>query len=212
MDIEEQITNIFWADAEMIEDYGYFGDAITFDTTYSTNRDGRPFAVFLGLNHHRETVIFGAALLFDETIESFEWLFETFIEVMSGKKPVTIFTDQDSAMATAISKVMPETYHALCSWHMWQNATRHLRHLLKESSGFTRDFLSCIYEYDDENQFLRAWNTLLEDHNVFENKWLNNLFVLKEKWSQAYVKKTFTGGMRTTQLSESFNSDLKVCL
>ena len=137
MDIEEQITNIFWADAKMIEDYGYFGDAITFDTTYSTNKYGRPLADILGLNHHLETVISGVALLYDETIESFEWLFETFIEVMSGKKPVTIFTEQDSAMATAISKVMLETYHALCSWHMWQNATRHLGHLLKESSGFT---------------------------------------------------------------------------
>ena len=52
MDIEEQITNLFWADKKMIEDYGYFGDAITFDTTYSTNRDGRPLVVFLGLNHH----------------------------------------------------------------------------------------------------------------------------------------------------------------
>ncbi|XVF61422.1 hypothetical protein PTKIN_Ptkin08bG0128100 [Pterospermum kingtungense] len=51
LDIEEQITNIFWANAEMIADYGYFGDAVTFDTTYNTNRDGRPLAIFLGLNH-----------------------------------------------------------------------------------------------------------------------------------------------------------------
>ena len=56
----------------MIEDYGYFGDAITFDMTYNTNRDERPLAVLLGLNHHRETVIFGVALLYDETIASFE--------------------------------------------------------------------------------------------------------------------------------------------
>ena len=65
------ITNIFWADARMIIDYNYFRDVITFDTTYSTNRDARPLGVFLRLNHHRETVIFGATLLDDETIESF---------------------------------------------------------------------------------------------------------------------------------------------
>jgi zinc finger SWIM domain-containing protein 3 len=55
----------------MIIDYNHFDDVIMFDTTYSTNRDARPFCVFLGLNHHRETIIFGAILLYDGTIKSF---------------------------------------------------------------------------------------------------------------------------------------------
>ena len=118
LDCEELITNIFWADARMIIDYSHFSDVITFDTTYSTNRDARPLRVFLGLNHHRETVVFGGALLYDEMIESFVWLVEI-LEAMSEKKPITIFTDQDAAMSAAIKLVMPKTYHALCSWHMW---------------------------------------------------------------------------------------------
>ena len=55
----------------MITDYSHFDDVITFDTMYGTNRDARPLGVFLGLNHHRETVVFGGALLYDETIEYF---------------------------------------------------------------------------------------------------------------------------------------------
>jgi zinc finger SWIM domain-containing protein 3 len=213
LDVEELITNIFWADARMIIDYGHFGDAITFDTTYSTNRDARPLSVFLGLNHHRETVVFGATLLFDETIESFVWLFETFLEAMFGKKPITIFTDQDAAMSAAIKEVMPETYHALCSWHMWHNANRHLGYLRKGGSRFNKDFLACVYEYNDENDFLSAWNIMLEKYDARENKWLLDIFKLKEKWAQAYVKRTFPTGMRTTQLSERFNfCDLKDCL
>jgi zinc finger SWIM domain-containing protein 3 len=86
LDVEELINNIFWVDARMIIDYGHFRDVIIFDTTYSTNRDARPLGVFLGLNQHRETVVFGATLLFDETIESFVWLFETFLEAMPGKE------------------------------------------------------------------------------------------------------------------------------
>jgi zinc finger SWIM domain-containing protein 3 len=156
----------------MIIDYNHFGDVITFDTTYSTNRDARPLGVFLGLNHHRETVIFGVTLLYDETIESFIWLFETFLEAMSEKRPITIFTDQDAAMAATIQEVMPDTYHALCSWHMWQNANRHLGYLLKGGSRFNKDFLACIYEYDDEDEFLSAWNMMLEKYDARENKWL----------------------------------------
>jgi zinc finger SWIM domain-containing protein 3 len=212
LDAEELITNIFWADVRMIIDYNHFGDVITFDTTYSTNRDARPLGVFLGLNHHRETVIFGVTLLYDETIESFIWLFETFLEAMSENRPITIFTDQDAAMAATIQEVMPDTYHALCSWHMWQNANRHLGYLLKGGSRFNKDFLACIYEYDDEDEFLSAWNMMLEKYDARENKWLIGIFQLKEKWAQAYVKRTFTVGMRSTQLSERFNCDLKDCL
>ena len=64
--------------------------------------------MFVGFNHHRESAMFGAALLYDETIQ---WLFEAFFEAMSGKKPNTIFTDQDLAMAKAISLAMPNTCH-----------------------------------------------------------------------------------------------------
>ena len=53
---------------------------------------------------------------------------------------------------------------------------------------------------------------MLDKYNVRENKWLIDLFKLKEKWAQAYVKRTFTTEMKTTQLSESFNADLKDCL
>ncbi|XP_050244117.1 protein FAR1-RELATED SEQUENCE 5-like [Quercus robur] len=209
LDCEELITNIFWADARMIIDYSHFGDVIKFDTMYSTNRDARPLGVFLGLNHHKETVVFGGALLYDETIESFVWLFETFLEAMSKKKPITIFTNQDAAMSAVIKVVMPKTYHALCSWHMWQNAKKHLGHLLKNEPQFNADFLACIYEYDGDDEFLTAWNEMLDKYNVCENKWLIDLFKLKEKWAQAYVKRTFTTEMKTTQLSESFNADLK---
>jgi zinc finger SWIM domain-containing protein 3 len=78
--------------------------------------------------------IFGVALLYDETIESFVWLFENFLEAMSRKKPITIFIDQDATISAALQIVMPEMYHALCSWYMWQNANRHLGYLLKGGS------------------------------------------------------------------------------
>ncbi|XP_050257532.1 protein FAR1-RELATED SEQUENCE 5-like [Quercus robur] len=52
LDVEDQITNIFWADAKMIFDYGIYGDVVFFDTTYRTNKECRPFGAFVGVNHH----------------------------------------------------------------------------------------------------------------------------------------------------------------
>ena len=93
LDNEEHITNIFWADAKMIIDYGQFRDVVSFDTTYKVNKENRPFAAFVGFNHHRMTIIFGVAWMYDETADSFIWLFETFLKAMCGKSPKTIFTD-----------------------------------------------------------------------------------------------------------------------
>ncbi|KAL8528923.1 hypothetical protein ACS0TY_006407 [Phlomoides rotata] len=73
MDMEEQVTNVFWADARMLIDYEYFGDVVSLDTTYCTNSAHRPLAIFSGFNHHRGAVIFGASLLYDETAASFKW-------------------------------------------------------------------------------------------------------------------------------------------
>ncbi|KAM1613025.1 hypothetical protein ACFX14_001621 [Malus domestica] len=71
VDDDDMITNIFWADARSVSDYNLFGDVVCFDTTYLTNEYGRPFAPFVGVNHHKQTVVFGAALLYDETTTSF---------------------------------------------------------------------------------------------------------------------------------------------
>jgi zinc finger SWIM domain-containing protein 3 len=106
--------NILWANGRSVVDYGYFGDVLCFDTTYRTNTYGRPFAPFIGVNHHKQTIIFGAALLYDETIDSFKWLFETFLSTMSGKQPTTILTDQSATMAKAINEVFPKSNHCLC--------------------------------------------------------------------------------------------------
>ncbi|KAL3838813.1 hypothetical protein ACJIZ3_023404 [Penstemon smallii] len=100
---EDLITNIFWADAKMRSDYSHFGDVVCFDTTYRKHKDGRPIALFVGVNNHKQTTIFGAALLYDETAITFSWLFDTFATTMSEKKPQTILTDQDKAMSKALA-------------------------------------------------------------------------------------------------------------
>lgn len=65
MDIEEKIANIFQADAKMIANYAHFGDVVSFDTTFGTNRGSQPFGVFIGFNQFMKTIVFGVALMYD---------------------------------------------------------------------------------------------------------------------------------------------------
>lgn len=209
LDKDDMITNIFWVDDRSISDYNLFGDVVCFDTTYKTNEYDRPFAPFVGVNHHKQTVVFGAALLYDETTESFKWLFETFLGAMSGKQPKTILTDQSAAMANAIVKVFPETIHRLCVWHIYVNAAKNLSRVFHGPDQFAMDFGKCVYDHEEEEDWLLAWSDMLNKHKLTENKWLKNLFEVKEKWAMVYGRHTFTADMVSTQRSESMNSILK---
>jgi zinc finger SWIM domain-containing protein 3 len=241
LDSEEQITNIFWADAKMLIDYALFGDVITFDTTYSTNKEYRPFGVFVGFNHFREIVVFGAALLYDETLDSFRWLFETFLAAHNQKHPKTIFTDQNAAMGRAVGEVFIDTIHGLCCWHMGQNAIKHLsshksegptegvlpsdpgekedeeptegdlpsdsNQKKDEATTILKEYNRCMYLYEKEEKFEEVFKSMRS--KVKNGSWLDGIYKLKHKWAYCYMKDVFTLGMRSTQLSESFNKDLK---
>ncbi|XP_042490170.1 protein FAR1-RELATED SEQUENCE 5-like [Macadamia integrifolia] len=193
----------------MLIDYAHFGDVVSFDTTFCTNKEYRPFGVFVGFNHHRGICIFGAALLYDETLESFRWLFEAFIKVHGQKKPLTIFSYQDAAIRNAICKVFPDKWHGLCTWHIMQNGIKHLGNLIKDGSCFLKEFKTCMYHYEGILEFENAWEKLHSDYQVKDSSWLNRIYKLKEKWAKCYTKNIFTLGIRSTQLNESLNGDLK---
>ena len=69
----------------------YYGDVVTFDTTYRTNRYSMPLAMFIGFNNQLQNVVFAQALIRDEREDTFKWVFEQFKECMGGKDPITIF-------------------------------------------------------------------------------------------------------------------------
>jgi len=187
-------------------------DAVSFDTIFKTNKFEMPFAPILGCNHHKQTIIFGCALLFNETIESFVWLFETFLTAMSGKHPNTIFTDQDAAMAEAIAYVFPNTSHRLCLWHICLNAAKHLSHVIheldKKGNKFLTDFKNCVYEDRSETYFIEKWHELLAKYNLQYNTWMANLYALRAKWAAVY-RDSFTADMNSTQRSEGMNNVFK---
>ena len=179
-------------------DYEYFGDVVCFDTTYKKNKEGRPFALFVGINHHKQTIIFGVALLYDETFETFMWLFDSFQKTMFGKKPQTILTDQDTTMAKALASQWPETHHRLCVWHMYQNAAKNLKEEFGRYSTFVADFSSCVYDHDYEDDFLDTWDNMLDKYNLKNNSWLQRQFELRGKWALVCGRKTFCADMSTT--------------
>jgi zinc finger SWIM domain-containing protein 3 len=64
---KNRLQTYIWVDVKMLTNYAYFGDVVSFDTTFGTNKESRPFDVFVGFNHFKETVVFGAVLMYNET-------------------------------------------------------------------------------------------------------------------------------------------------
>ncbi|KAL6567684.1 hypothetical protein OROGR_001352 [Orobanche gracilis] len=205
-DEDSRMVNFFWVDARSRLAYQQFGDAITFDTTYKTNKYSMPFAPFTGLNNHYQSILFGCALLQDETEASFTWLFETWLEAMGGKKPISILTDQDLAMGAALAKVFPETRHRLCLWHIRKKFPEKLAQIYHKKSTFKRDLKRCIRDSCSIQSFEETWQRLMIEYNLGENKWLEGLYNIRESWIPIYNRSTFFAGMNTTQRSESINS------
>lgn len=73
LDKEGKILSIFWSHISQQAEYIDFGDAVIFDTTYTTNLYDKPLGMFVGSNNHLHCTIFGFALLGDETVDTFKW-------------------------------------------------------------------------------------------------------------------------------------------
>ncbi|XP_041017151.1 protein FAR-RED IMPAIRED RESPONSE 1-like [Juglans microcarpa x Juglans regia] len=135
MDLDDKgrLKNIFWTDPCSRAANQYFGDV--FDTTYLTNRYGKSFAPFVGVNHHRQSILLGVGLISSEDTETFTWLFQTWLQCMEGIAPKAIITYQDRAMKNTITTVFPETRHRLCLWHILKKVPEKLGSYAAYRSG-----------------------------------------------------------------------------
>lgn len=202
LDVDDKVSNLFWADDNMVVDYDHFGDVICLDTTCRTNKDLRPFVQILGVNHHRQVLIFAAAFLYDDSIESFNWLFRTFINVMSGKKPKFILTEQEAVIIEAVNTVLPGTNHCTCVWHLYEKTLKHLSHAVKDAESFANDLRSSIYDPKDEEEFAHAWEAMLEKYNLQQNEWLRWMYREREKWAVVFGQNTFFVDIKGFHLGE----------
>ncbi|CAM0876551.1 unnamed protein product [Alopecurus aequalis] len=208
VDEEDQFTNVFWADVKSMMDYNYFGDVVCVDTRYRTSDYGRPLLLFIGVNHHKQPIIFGTAFIYDESVESFKWLFETFKSAMSGKQPKTVLTDRTTSIGDAVASAWPGTVHRFSLLHLYQNATKVLRDVFHGSETFTHDFSRSLYDYEEEGDFLSSWEILLTKYNLKDNEWLGKLYEDRERWALPYGRDIFCADIGGTLRSDSTDAIL----
>ena len=65
------LEHIFWSQPHSIDWYQKYGDVVVFYSTYKVNAYDMPFGIIVGVNNYGKSILFGCALLRNETTSAF---------------------------------------------------------------------------------------------------------------------------------------------
>ncbi|CAA0813168.1 Protein FAR1-RELATED SEQUENCE 3 [Striga hermonthica] len=191
LDDENHMTNAFWADARSRASYSHFGDAVILDTSYRANQYKVPFAPFTGVNHHGQIILFGCALVFDESEAAFIWLFKTFLAAMNNREPVSFTTDDDGAIRDAASQVFPRARHCINKWHVLREGQQRMARVCFTHPKFQVDLYNCINNTEKVEEFEWCWQSIVEKYDLKKNDWLRSIFSKRKRWAPVYFRDSF---------------------
>ncbi|KAK1380234.1 hypothetical protein POM88_026978 [Heracleum sosnowskyi] len=206
-DSSGHLTRIFWVDARGRESYDLFGDVLSVDATYRTNKYSMVFVPFIGIDNHGKSITFAAALLDKEDTTNFAWLFEVFLRIM-GRPPKCIITDQCPAMRAVIPNIFPKsTIHRFCMWHIVRKFPSKLGTVFCAESPFMEKLKRFVWnDHVTPAEFEESWISTLKEFKLENNHWLSEIYEIRKSWIPAYFRDDpMAGLLRTTSRSESSN-------
>ncbi|XP_071713327.1 protein FAR1-RELATED SEQUENCE 5-like [Rutidosis leptorrhynchoides] len=157
------LGGFFWTDDHAKRNYSAFGDVISFDATYCSNKYKMVFIPFTGIDNHTKCVTFGAGMLSKENEYSYTWLLNCFKKAFP-KEPTIMMTDQDPAMRKAVEEVSKTTRHRLCMWHITEKLTSKVGVKIC-NSGFKTRFSQIVWTNKlQPHDFKKRWGVSKNDH------------------------------------------------
>ncbi|XP_074292575.1 protein FAR1-RELATED SEQUENCE 5-like [Silene latifolia] len=204
VDCGKCLVRAFWCDAESRRNYALFGDYITYDPTYSTNKYCMLFTPFTGVDHHKRPVTFASALLFHEDEDSFTWVFQKFLDAMGQREPHCKITDQCAGIKLGLRAVFKHANRKYCMWHIMQKLTDKVGPVISKETDFVSRLNAIVWDAKLEPlEFEAKWCQLVNEHNLEGNSRLSTMFRKRRKWIPAYFRDVPMGCLlRTTQRSE----------
>ena len=192
LDADHRVECLFWVDSAARHAYiESYNDLVSFDVTYMSNMYDMPFTPFIGINKHGQSFMLGCAFIRDEKTPSYIWLFETFLEAMKGKSPVSIITDQDAAMRAAITQVFPNTNHKNCRWHIMDKFSGTIRPVLDKDEELRDDFKECLNYTVTPDEFETKLVEMINKYHLGDDVHFQHLYAIRSSFIPAYYMHCF---------------------
>lgn len=205
MDANGLLANVFWADARSRAAYRHFNDVVTFDTTYSSSKYHIPLVLFLGVNHHGQSILLGCGLLASESKESYVWIFKRWLRCMNDKTPNAIITNQDEAIRGAVQEVLPSARHRFCLWHVMRKLPEKLGKAQAKEEIVSK-LSKAVHDSITINEFEMEWEETVVKYQLHDNEYLSSLYEDRKQWVPVYVRSAFWASMSSTHDNESGNA------
>ncbi|XP_023766204.2 protein FAR1-RELATED SEQUENCE 4-like [Lactuca sativa] len=183
---DDVLDYMFWDDEMEKAYYVEFGDVISFDATFRTNKYQMVFVLFTAIDHHKKSVTVGSGLLSNESIESYSWLLKAFLKT-HGKEPTLVLTDQDAAIKQAVENISDDLF---------------------TNTDFRKRFSKLVWDINMKpDVFEVKWGLLMKEFNLEDTRWFKDMFTIRDSWIPGYFSDIpMCGLMKTTSRSESMNS------
>ncbi|KAG0501522.1 hypothetical protein HPP92_001594 [Vanilla planifolia] len=205
LNMEGQLRNVLWADARSRSASQYFGDVVSFDTTYLKYKFNVPLVLFVGTNHHGQSILLGCGLISEQVVENYIWLFKAWLTCTLGSAPNGIITDESKVTKAAVSEVFPKTRHRVCLWRMMKS----IKEKLKEYTDYRsikKALGKVVFESSLVDEFEENWSRLINAFGLEGNEFFSSLFEARNSWVPAFLKDTFWANMSITCYKERINS------
>ncbi|KAK9671997.1 hypothetical protein RND81_12G068900 [Saponaria officinalis] len=148
VDVDNSLVRAVWANGTSRCNYSVFGDAVSFDPTYSANIENE---------------------------ESFTWLFGRFLDAVGGKEPHYIITDQDPGIIASVANVFKTARHRFCMWHIMNKVPVKYGSNAKDFQVFIRKLNAIVWDEDLEaDEFDSRWGEIMAEHERYTQKKLDN--------------------------------------
>ncbi|XP_076927080.1 protein FAR1-RELATED SEQUENCE 5-like [Bidens hawaiensis] len=202
---EGTLKGLFWADECAKRNFYVFGDVVSFEL-YKQKLYNMVFVPFTGIDNHNRNVTLGAALLGDETAETYSWLLRCFKSAF-GYEPPVVVTEQDPAMKREIEDVFPNSRHRLCMWHIMDKLSGKVGANLCNTTDFKTRLCDIVWtDSITPELFEKGWDSIMTEFNLNDHAWLKDIFQIRDSWIPAYYREeNMSGLMRTSSRSESEN-------
>ncbi|XP_021773662.1 protein FAR1-RELATED SEQUENCE 5-like [Chenopodium quinoa] len=128
MDEDYCLCRALWADPLCKKSYALFGDIVSFDTIYQTNRYNMVFTPFTGVDRHKSCITFAAGFIAKEDIVSFKWLFRSFLKKENGLEVAKV--SEGNRIRTFDVVFNPTNYDTTCSCKLFYRQGIPCRHMI----------------------------------------------------------------------------------